>query len=242
MANFLPWPTKILGRRACYARNLWSEDDFSLKREIAGEHMNRYGYRLGLGIALLLSLGACLAEPPDTEESVAGTDGALTLNGVSAVLNVNNDWGGGYCAAVTLTNTSSAPVTTWQAVLNTNGSTISQIWNGSYTQTGTSLTVNPVAYNAAIAPAGTASFGFCGNGAGRPSIVSLTVSGGSTGGAGGAPGTSTSSSTSRSTSSGSGGSAGCMPPAPGSKGMNPLFSDKYTADPAPMVDGCTFYI
>jgi hypothetical protein len=42
--------------------------------------------------------------------------------------------------------------------------------------------------------------------------------------------------------SNTGGSAGCTPPAPGSHGTNPLFSDQYTADPAPFVDGCTFYI
>lgn len=29
---------------------------------------------------------------------------------------------------------------------------------------------------------------------------------------------------------------------PGSRGMNPLFSDQYTADPGALVDGCTFYI
>jgi beta-xylosidase len=39
-----------------------------------------------------------------------------------------------------------------------------------------------------------------------------------------------------------GGSGNCTPPAPGSRGTNPLFTDQYTADPAPFVDGCTFYI
>lgn len=42
-----------------------------------------------------------------------------------------------------------------------------------------------------------------------------------------------------------GGDAGpgaCQPPAAGTKGTNPLFTDVFTADPAPFVDGCTFYI
>jgi len=34
----------------------------------------------------------------------------------------------------------------------------------------------------------------------------------------------------------------CAPPAAGSKGKNPLFSDQYSADPAPLVFNCTFYI
>jgi len=42
-------------------------------------------------------------------------------------------------------------------------------------------------------------------------------------------------------SSGSGGTA-CRAPAPGSSGRNPLFTDQYTADPAPLVHDCTFYI
>ncbi|MFZ5893824.1 MAG: family 43 glycosylhydrolase [Myxococcota bacterium] len=41
---------------------------------------------------------------------------------------------------------------------------------------------------------------------------------------------------------GSGGATNCTPPVPGSKGTNPLFSDQYTADPAPLVHNCTFYI
>jgi hypothetical protein len=34
----------------------------------------------------------------------------------------------------------------------------------------------------------------------------------------------------------------CPAPVPGSSGTNPLFTDQYTADPAPMVSDCTFYI
>jgi hypothetical protein len=42
---------------------------------------------------------------------------------------------------------------------------------------------------------------------------------------------------------GTGGStSSCAGPAPGSKGTNPLFTDQFTADPAVMVDNCTFYI
>lgn len=45
-----------------------------------------------------------------------------------------------------------------------------------------------------------------------------------------------------SASAGSGGQGACTAPSAGSKGKNPLFSDQYTADPAPFVDNCTFYI
>jgi hypothetical protein len=62
------------------------------------------------------------------------------------------------------------------------------------------------------------------------------------GGSGGAAGSSDAGSDgSTDAGSGAGGTA-CQPPRPGSSGRNPLFSDQYTADPAPMVHDCTFYI
>lgn len=36
--------------------------------------------------------------------------------------------------------------------------------------------------------------------------------------------------------------ANCAPPSPGSKATNPLFTDVFSADPAPFVHDCTFYI
>jgi hypothetical protein len=41
---------------------------------------------------------------------------------------------------------------------------------------------------------------------------------------------------------GTGGAGTCTPPVPGSRGKNPLFTDQYTADPAPFVEGCNFFI
>jgi hypothetical protein len=73
-----------------------------------------------------------------------------------------------------------------------------------------------------------------------------TLTGGSGGSTGGSGGTVTGGS--GGSTGGSGGSTGgtagtdCQPPAPGSTGQNPLFSDQYTADPAPLVHDCTFYI
>jgi beta-xylosidase len=69
---------------------------------------------------------------------------------------------------------------------------------------------------------------------------------GGSGGTAGTSGTAGSGGTAGSAgSAGSGGTGGTMPcaaPRPGSRGMNPLFTDQYTADPAPLVHDCTFYI
>ncbi|MGC4089616.1 MAG: family 43 glycosylhydrolase [Polyangiaceae bacterium] len=74
-----------------------------------------------------------------------------------------------------------------------------------------------------------------------------TASGGRSGGAtsGGAASGGAASGGAASGGAASGGSAGagsCPVPTPGSKSTNPLFTDQYTADPAPLVYNCTFYI
>lgn len=64
--------------------------------------------------------------------------------------------------------------------------------------------------------------------------------GGSTAGPGAGSGGSGGAGTSGTSSGGA--AASCAPPVPGSRATNPLLTDAYTADPAPLVDGCTFYI
>ncbi|HWP05490.1 MAG TPA: family 43 glycosylhydrolase [Polyangiaceae bacterium] len=65
---------------------------------------------------------------------------------------------------------------------------------------------------------------------------------GTTAGSGGVAGGSAGAAGSGAGQSGAAGAASCTPPAVGTQGQNPLFTDQYTADPAPFVDGCTFYI
>ena len=57
-----------------------------------------------------------------------------------------------------------------------NGQTISQLWNGSYTQSGSGVTVSNVSYNGALAAGASTMFGFTGtyNGA-NDAPVNLTV-------------------------------------------------------------------
>ena len=86
--------------------------------------------------------------------------------------------------------------------------------------------------SAGTAAAGSAAGGTANGGAGTAG----SANGGPGAGAGaGAAGTTNG-------GAGAGGSATCTPPVAGSIGKNPLFSDRYTADPAAMVDQCTFYI
>ena len=79
--------------------------------------------------------------------------------------------------------------------------------------------------------------------AGRDARPDSRADDGSAGGSGGGGSSGSGGSGGGSGGGGSGGSTGaCTPPAAGSKGKNPLFTDVYTADPAPLVHDCTFYI
>src|SRR5580698_7900483 len=116
--------------------------------------------------------------------------GELSGSGLSATIALSSDWGGGYCANVTVTNTGASAITTWQVVINLNQSTAAAPWSATGVTSGSQMTNGPLAWNAAIAPGGTASYGFCATATGtnyHPTLVS--VGGGSGGGTTGAAGT-----------------------------------------------------
>jgi len=99
----------------------------------------------------------------------------------------------------------------------------------------------------ASASGGSAGGGGSDGSAGSSGAAGSDGSGGASGaggsdGSGGASGAGGSDGTGGSSGTGGSGGTTCAPPSPGSSGRNPLFTDQYTADPAPMVHGCTFYI
>jgi hypothetical protein len=79
-------------------------------------------------------------------------------------------WPGGFQAGVTITNKGAAAVSGWKLTWTwpDSGEAITQLWNGSSIQSGTSVTVTNASYNATIgANAGTVSFGFTGSDTGQ---------------------------------------------------------------------------
>ena len=84
---------------------------------------------------------------------------------------VTNSWSGGFQSSVTITNKSTAAVNGWTLTWTWPGSgtTISQMWNASDTQTGNNVTATGASYNATIgASGGTVNFGFLGGDSGNP--------------------------------------------------------------------------
>ncbi|MGB7539746.1 MAG: cellulase family glycosylhydrolase [Anaerolineales bacterium] len=73
-----------------------------------------------------------------------------------------NDWGSGFTATVVITNNGSTPINGWTLAWTFSGNQIiTNLWNGSYTQSGAAVTVRNLSYNGAIgAGGGSVSFGF----------------------------------------------------------------------------------
>jgi endoglucanase len=67
---------------------------------------------------------------------------------------ISSQWQGGFGAAITINNTGTAAISNWTLTWAfANGQTITQLWNGTETQSGANVTVTSLSYNGSI-PAG----------------------------------------------------------------------------------------
>jgi endoglucanase len=74
--------------------------------------------------------------------------------GCSVHYAISSQWSGGFGASFTITNTGSTAINGWSLQFSfANGQTITQLWNGSYTQSGSNVTITNASFNASI-PAG----------------------------------------------------------------------------------------
>jgi hypothetical protein len=74
---------------------------------------------------------------------------------------ITSSWSGGFQGDVSITNTGTAAINGWRLVWTfANGQQIGQIWNATQTTAAATVTATNLSWNAALAPAGSASFGF----------------------------------------------------------------------------------
>jgi glucuronoarabinoxylan endo-1,4-beta-xylanase len=72
-----------------------------------------------------------------------------------------NDWGSGATVSITIKNNGAGAINGWTLAWNFAGNqTITNIWNATYTQSGTAVTAKNVSYNSAIPANGSVTFGF----------------------------------------------------------------------------------
>jgi cytochrome c551/c552 len=100
---------------------------------------------------------------PENNTAVAGGNGGGGGT-VSATIAVQTDWGAGYCQVLTVTNNTTATVAAWSVVVNVGASTITQLWNGTFSPATGTVTISSEFSWQALAPgASTAQTGFCAN-------------------------------------------------------------------------------
>jgi cellulase/cellobiase CelA1 len=94
----------------------------------------------------------------------------------SATFRVTSAWSGNFQGEVTVRAGTSA-INGWTVSwTNPSGQSVSQLWNGVLTQSGSSATVKNAAYNNAIAANGTQVFGFLSTTSGTPALTGLSCS------------------------------------------------------------------
>ncbi len=122
--------------------------------------------------------------------AVAGGAGAVpavaAASSCAAAYSVTTDWGSGFTASLTITNNGTAAITGWTVTYSYAGNqTLSNGWNGAWTQSGKAVTVINEPYNGSLAAGATttagANFNYSGTNA-APTSVTCTPAGGTTGG------------------------------------------------------------
>jgi len=97
-----------------------------------------------------------------SSQSSLSASSAGSGTGVQASISINNDWGSGYCASLVVKNAGNSAVT-WNVALPVDGR-VSSLWNGQWSQSGSTLSVSGINWNAVLNPGETnSSVGFCAN-------------------------------------------------------------------------------
>ncbi|MFJ7625937.1 cellulase family glycosylhydrolase [Streptomyces sp. NPDC097595] len=112
--------------------------------------------------------------------SVTTDEGATTPAGSCSVgYKVVGEWQGGFQGEITIRNTGTAAIDGWRlGFAFANGQTITNMWGGTPTQSGGSVTVAPASYTSTIAPNSSVTVGFTGNRSGTNAApAAFTLSG-----------------------------------------------------------------
>ncbi|MFE9426602.1 glycoside hydrolase family 6 protein [Kitasatospora sp. NPDC006697] len=111
-----------------------------------------------------------------TATTASGSTGGA---GCTATYTVSNDWGSGFTANVTVTNTGSTAINSWKVAWSWGGNQqVTNGWNATVAQTGSSVSAVNAAYNGTVAAAGNTSFGFQGTYSGSNAAPTLTCTAG----------------------------------------------------------------
>jgi len=95
---------------------------------------------------------------PTATSTPTATPTATSGTSCKIVYTITNQWSTGFGANIAITNTGSTAINGWTLQFSfANGQTVTQGWNGTFSQTGSAVTVTNVSYNGVIAAGATLS-------------------------------------------------------------------------------------
>lgn len=107
--------------------------------------------------------------------ATTGSGGGTGGGGCTAAYTVSNQWGNGFTANVTVTNSGTAATRGWKVTWTWGGNqAITNLWNGTESHSGQAETVTNAGYNGSVAPGGNTSFGFQASYTGSNATPTLT--------------------------------------------------------------------
>lgn len=98
-------------------------------------------------------------DPDPAPDPTPDPDPTTPTTGFTAQVINDNDWGAGYCNRVQVTNHGTASGE-WAIALPISG-TVNNLWNATWSQSGSTLSASGVDWNRTLAPGAMAEFGFC---------------------------------------------------------------------------------
>ncbi|MEE1761233.1 MULTISPECIES: cellulase family glycosylhydrolase [unclassified Streptomyces] len=92
------------------------------------------------------------------------TTGGTPAGTCSVAYRATNEWQGGFQGEIVIRNTGTAAVSGWTLAFTfANGQTVTNMWGGTATQSGGSVSVKPASYTSTIPAAGSVTVGFIGS-------------------------------------------------------------------------------
>lgn len=93
--------------------------------------------------------------------ATSSADTGTNTSGVNSTFSITSSWNSGYCAAVTIKNTSNQPISGWKTQITIQGR-VTSLWNARWTQSGTNIVISNQAWNPVLSLGQTVSnVGFC---------------------------------------------------------------------------------
>jgi hypothetical protein len=138
-----------------------------------------FGANPTTGTSVLTLTASSTATTGAATVTITGTSGTVTATTAIALTvspsgtaakctidyTISSQWSGGFGAAITINNTGTTALTGWTLTWAfANGQTVTQLWNGTETQSGANVTVTSLSYNGSIPVGGSYSgMGFNGS-------------------------------------------------------------------------------